>query len=56
MSRRRGKAPDGWELIESTIEELNAKMKEATSETHEGRLIFIFLNFISHILFICLIN
>lgn len=38
MSRvRRGKAPpDGWDMIESTLEELNAKMKEATSETHEG--------------------
>ena len=38
MSRRRGKAaPEGWEMIESTIEELNAKMKEATNETHEGK-------------------
>ena len=38
MSRRRGKAPpEGWEMIEPTIDELQAKMKEATSESHEGK-------------------
>lgn len=37
VRRNRGKAPpDGWDMIEPTLEELEAKMKEATSETHEG--------------------
>lgn len=29
--------PEGWELIEPTLEELEAKMREAESETHEGK-------------------
>lgn len=29
--------PEGWDLIESTIEELDAKMREAETESHEGK-------------------
>ncbi|KAI2806323.1 hypothetical protein RDWZM_006696 [Blomia tropicalis] len=29
--------PEGWELIEPTIEELDAKMREAETESHEGK-------------------
>ncbi|KAI3385880.1 hypothetical protein SNEBB_006289 [Seison nebaliae] len=29
--------PEGWDLIEPMIEELNAKLKEAEAESHEGK-------------------
>ncbi|GAQ87564.1 bud site selection protein 31 [Klebsormidium nitens] len=31
------KYPDGWELIEPTMQELEQKMREAELETHEGK-------------------
>lgn len=36
---RRGKKPppEGWELIEPTLEELEGKMREAETEDHEGK-------------------
>jgi len=38
VRRSRNKPPpDGWELIEPTLEELEAKMREAESESHEGK-------------------
>ncbi|XP_049801570.1 protein BUD31 homolog isoform X2 [Schistocerca nitens] len=36
--RRSKKAPpEGWELIEPTLEELEQKMREAETEPHEGK-------------------
>ncbi|XP_015781551.1 protein BUD31 homolog [Tetranychus urticae] len=35
--RIRGTPPDGWDLIEPTFEELEAKMREAEREPHEGK-------------------
>ncbi|UYV82450.1 BUD31 [Cordylochernes scorpioides] len=35
--RTRGRTPDGWELIEPTLEELDQKMREAETEPHEGK-------------------
>ena len=29
--------PEGWELIEPTLEELEAKMREAETDSHEGK-------------------
>ena len=29
--------PDGWEMIEPTLDELDKKMKEAEAEPHEGK-------------------
>ncbi|GJM92500.1 hypothetical protein PR202_ga08976 [Eleusine coracana subsp. coracana] len=29
--------PDGWELIEPTIRELDAKMREAENDPHDGK-------------------
>ncbi|CAI0544410.1 unnamed protein product [Linum tenue] len=29
--------PDGWELIEPTLRELDAKMKEAETDPHDGK-------------------
>jgi len=29
--------PDGWELIEPTLEDLEAKMREAETDSHEGK-------------------
>jgi bud site selection protein 31 len=38
IRRARGKPPpEGWELIETTLEELEGKMREAESESHEGK-------------------
>lgn len=38
VRRHRGKPPpEGFDLIEPTLEELEAKMREAESETHEGK-------------------
>ncbi|KAJ3083656.1 Component of the SF3b subcomplex of the U2 snRNP [Quaeritorhiza haematococci] len=37
---RRGRTkppPEGWELIEPTLNELNQKMREAENESHEGK-------------------
>jgi len=34
---RRRPAPDGWELIEPTLEDLEEKMKEAEADPHEGK-------------------
>ena len=38
MSRfRNKKRPEGWELIEPTLNELASKMKECERESHEGK-------------------
>lgn len=37
VRRTRKPPPDGWELIEPTLEELDAKMREAETESHEGK-------------------
>ena len=29
--------PEGWELIEPTLDELEQKMREAEAEPHEGK-------------------
>jgi hypothetical protein len=34
---RRRPPPEGWELIEPTLEELEAKMREAETDSHEGK-------------------
>ena len=36
VKRSRKSPPEGWELIEPTIDEIEAKMKEAGNESHEG--------------------
>ena len=36
-SSRRRPPPEGWELIEPTLEELEGKMREAETESHEGK-------------------
>lgn len=36
MDKKR-RPPAGWEIIEPTLEELQAKMKEAEREPHEGK-------------------
>ncbi|KDP34704.1 hypothetical protein JCGZ_10909 [Jatropha curcas] len=33
----RVKYPDGWELIEPTLRELDAKMREAENDPHDGK-------------------
>ncbi|GLJ10994.1 hypothetical protein SUGI_0139800 [Cryptomeria japonica] len=33
----RVKYPNGWELIEPTLRDLETKMREAENETHEGK-------------------
>ena len=37
--RRGGRKPppEGWELIEPTLEELEAKMREAETDSHDGK-------------------
>jgi len=38
VRRARSKPPpEGWELIETTLEELEAKMRDAETESHEGK-------------------
>jgi len=38
MRRLKGRAPpDGWELLESTIEEYEGQMRDAVAEDHEGK-------------------
>ncbi|GLT75411.1 hypothetical protein SLA2020_471410 [Shorea laevis] len=33
----RTKYPDGWELIEPTLRDLDAKMREAQNDPHDGK-------------------
>ncbi|VDN09952.1 unnamed protein product [Dibothriocephalus latus] len=35
VRRSKKPPPDGWELIEPTLEELNKKMREAETDPHE---------------------
>ncbi|CAI5493004.1 unnamed protein product [Closterium sp. Naga37s-1] len=37
IKTNRVKYPEGWELIEPTLRELEQKMREAESDTHEGK-------------------
>ncbi|KAH9401035.1 PREDICTED: protein BUD31 homolog [Rhagoletis zephyria] len=37
VRNRTRQPPEGWDLIEPTIEELDAKMREAETESHEGK-------------------
>lgn len=37
LRRMRKRPPDGWDLIEPTLEEFEAKMREAETEPHEGK-------------------
>lgn len=37
VKRSRKPPPEGWELIEPTIDELDAKMREAETDPHEGK-------------------
>ncbi|XP_023244617.1 protein BUD31 homolog [Centruroides sculpturatus] len=37
VRRSRKPPPEGWELIEPTIEELEQKMREAESDPHDGK-------------------
>jgi bud site selection protein 31 len=37
VRRSRKKTPEGWELIEPTLEELDQKMREAETDSHEGK-------------------
>ncbi|KAL1773635.1 BUD31-like, partial [Sigmodon hispidus] len=37
VKRSRKVPPDGWELIEPTLDELDQKMREAEIEPHEGK-------------------
>uniref|UniRef100_A0A8C1ZBD4 Protein BUD31 homolog n=1 Tax=Cyprinus carpio TaxID=7962 RepID=A0A8C1ZBD4_CYPCA len=37
VKRSRKPPPDGWELIEPTLDELDQKMREAETDPHEGK-------------------
>ncbi|KAJ1096568.1 hypothetical protein NDU88_001703 [Pleurodeles waltl] len=37
VKRSRKAPPDGWELIEPTLDELDQKMREAETDPHEGK-------------------
>lgn len=37
LRRIRQKPPDGWDLIEPTLEEFEGKMREVEMEPHEGK-------------------
>lgn len=38
VRRNRSKPPpEGWELLEPTLEELEARMRDAETESHEGK-------------------
>lgn len=37
IRRSKRPPPEGWELIEPTVEEFNRKMREAETEPHEGK-------------------
>ena len=36
-AKSRKPPPEGWELIEPTLEELEQKMREAETDSHEGK-------------------
>lgn len=37
LRRARRKPPPGWDAIESTLEEFEQKMRDAETDTHEGK-------------------
>ncbi|VDO59188.1 unnamed protein product [Haemonchus placei] len=37
LRRIRKPPPEGWDLIEPTLEEFEAKMREAETDPHEGK-------------------
>jgi bud site selection protein 31 len=37
LRRMRKKPPAGWDLVEPTLEEFEAKMREAEVDPHEGK-------------------
>ncbi|KAI1711321.1 g10 protein domain-containing protein [Ditylenchus destructor] len=37
LRRMRKRPPEGWDLVEPTLEEFEAKMREAETEPHEGK-------------------
>lgn len=37
LRRIRKQPPDGWDLIEPTLQEFDAKMREAETDPHEGK-------------------
>ena len=37
LRNKRKAPPDGWELIEPTLDELDQKMREAEADPHEGK-------------------
>lgn len=37
VRNRNKRPPEGWDIIEPTIEEFEAKMREAEQESHEGK-------------------
>ncbi|CAB4053874.1 BUD31 [Lepeophtheirus salmonis] len=37
VRRSRKPPPEGWELIEPTLDELDQKMREAETDSHEGK-------------------
>ena len=37
LRRMRKTPPEGWDLIEPTLEEFEAKMREAETDPHEGK-------------------
>lgn len=37
LRRMRKKPPAGWEIVEPTLEEFEAKMREAETDPHEGK-------------------
>ena len=37
VARSKKRRPEGWELIEPTLEELDKKMREAETDSHEGK-------------------
>lgn len=37
LRRIRKTPPEGWDLIEPTLEEFEAKMREAETDPHEGK-------------------
>lgn len=37
LRRTRKQPPEGWDLIEPTLEEFEAKMREAETDPHEGK-------------------
>lgn len=37
LRRMRKQPPEGWDLIEPTLDEFEAKMREAETDPHEGK-------------------